>query len=111
MLCATSSNGLSGETYAFDVISSGILGSATHSPDETNSASGIVWTLSHSRVVITYVSPLSIAFKAQSANLVANMRSAAVVSPARWVCYGNAVRCPIPAADKLRAIMSAGRPE
>lgn len=111
MSCATSSSGLSGEIYAFDVINSGIFGSLTHSPDATNSASGMVWTLLHSRVVITYVSPFSIAFRAQSAKRVANMRSVAVVSPARCVCSGNAVRFTIPAAVSLREIISAGRPE
>lgn len=111
MLYATSNSGSFGETYALDVISSGIFGSVTHSPDATNSDSGIVWTLSHSSVVITYVSPLSIAFSAQSANRVARILSVAVVSPERWVCSGNAVRLTIPAAVSLREIISAGRPE
>lgn len=42
ILAATANKGLSGDTYAFDVISSGIFGSVTHSPDAINSDSGIV---------------------------------------------------------------------
>lgn len=42
ILAATAKKGLSGDTYAFDVISSGIFGSVTHSPDAINSDSGIV---------------------------------------------------------------------
>ena len=108
---ATDNNGSSGDTYAFDVIKSGIFGSWTTSPAAINSDKGTVVTVSFINAVITYVSLFSIAFNAQSAKRVAKMRSVAVVSPALCVCSGNAVRFVMPAAVNLREIISAGRPE
>ena len=64
ILWATSNNGSSGDTYAFDVINSGIFGSDTCSPADTNSDNDIVCTSLQSNVVITFVSLFSIAFNA-----------------------------------------------
>ena len=89
---ATRNSGSLGSTYALDVWMPGICGSGTRSPVLKNSDNAIVLHSPFCMAVMTYVSLFSIARSAQSAMDAAIIRSVAVVSPARWKCWGNSAR-------------------